>query len=70
MVDIDGGRLGSRRDVRTSCGGDTMLDIGTGDGVSVERLDIEDDGNDVKVEPEPRAQVGSLQTDIKLRSAA
>lgn len=37
-----------------------MLDVGTGEGVSLEGFDVEDDGNDVKIEPEASAKVRCL----------
>ena len=38
-----------------------MLDIGTREGVSMERFDVEDNGHDVEVSPEPGAQIGALK---------
>lgn len=59
-VDIESGRLGTRGDVGTGGGRNTVLDVGTSDGIGVERLDVEDDGDDVEIEPETGAQIGSL----------
>lgn len=37
-----------------------MLDVGASKGISVERLDVEDDGNDIKLEPQAGAKIRSL----------
>lgn len=60
VVDVNSRRLSTRGDVGTSGGGDAVLDVGPGDGVGVVRLDVEDDGHDVELEPEPGAEVGGL----------
>lgn len=60
LVDVDGRGLSSRGNVRTSRGRDTVLDVGPRNGVGVVRLDVEHDGDDVKLEPEPGAEVGCL----------
>lgn len=44
-----------------------MLDVGTSEGVSVERLDVEDDGNDIKVEPEASAEIRALMKAVSTR---
>ena len=59
-INVNGRRLGTRRDIGASGGGDTVLDVGTGDRVRVEGLDVEYNGDDVEVEPEAGAQVRSL----------
>ena len=66
-IDIDGGGLCSRRNIGTSGGGDTVLDVGASEGVSVERLDVEDDGNDVKLEPQTSAQIRGLMKAVSTR---
>ena len=38
----------------------TVLQVGAGNGFGVERFDVEDDGNDVQLEPETGAKVGCL----------
>ena len=50
-VDIERGRLGTRGDVGAGGGRNTVLDVGTRDRIGVERLDVEDDGDDVELEP-------------------
>jgi hypothetical protein len=47
----------SRRNIGTSGGGDTVLDVGTGKGIGVDRLDVEDEGNNVKLEPQVSAKI-------------
>jgi len=37
-----------------------VLDVEASEGVSVERFDVEDDGNNVKLKPQPGAKVRSL----------
>ena len=37
-----------------------MFDIGASNGVCVERLDVEDDGDDIQLEPQAGAKVGGL----------
>ena len=59
-VDIDSWRLRTRRHIGASGGRDTVLDVRAGYGIGVERLDIENDGNDVEIEPEAGAQVRGL----------
>lgn len=66
-IDVDGGGLCAGRNVRTSGGGDAVLDVGASEGVCVERLDVEDDGNDVKPEPQASAKVGGLMILISTR---
>ena len=63
-INVDGGGLGTRWDIGTSGGGDAVLDVGTSDRVSVERLDVEDDGDNIEVEPKMGAQVRGLTTAV------
>lgn len=37
-----------------------MFDVGTSDGVGVEWLDVKDNGNDVRLEPQACAQIRGL----------
>ncbi len=41
-----------------------MLDVGTGDRIRVEGLDVEYDGDNVQVEPETSAQIRGLARDV------
>lgn len=66
-IDIDGGGLRARRDVRTGGGGDAVLDVGASEGIGVERFDVEYDGNDVKFEPQASAKVWGLMGMISTR---
>ena len=52
-------RLGAGGDIGTT-GRDTVLQVGAGDGFGVERLNVENDGNDVQFQPEAGAKVGCL----------
>ena len=52
-------RLGPRGYIGTG-GRNTVLQVGTGDRFGVEGFDVEDDGNDVQLEPEARAKVRCL----------
>lgn len=54
-LDIHGGGLRAGGHIRSCGGGDAVLDVGAGDRVGVEGLDVEDDRDDVHVEPEARA---------------
>ena len=65
MVDEDRRGFGTRRDIGPCGGRDAMLDAWTNDGIGVERLDVEDDGDDVEIEPETSAQVRGLEKAIK-----
>ena len=59
-LDVDSGSFSSRGNVGTGGGRDAVLDIRPGDGVGVERLDIEDERDDVHVQPETRAEIWAL----------
>ena len=37
-----------------------MLDVGASERVGVERFDVEDDGNNVKLKPQPGAKIRGL----------
>jgi hypothetical protein len=54
------GRLSARRNVRASGRRDPVLDVGSGRRIGVEGLDIEGDGDNVHVQPKPRAKVWRL----------
>ena len=66
-INIDGGGLRPRRNIGTGGGRDTVLDVGASKGVGVERLDVEDDGNNVKIEPQPSAKVRGLMKMMSTR---
>jgi len=59
-LDEDGGGLGARGNIGAGGGGDTVLDVGARHRVGVEGLDVEHNGNNVHVKPEPRADIGRL----------
>ena len=44
-----------------------MLDVGTSEGISVERLDVEDDGHNIKLEPETCAEIRALMKAMSRR---
>lgn len=52
-------RLGARGDIGTGSR-KTVLQVGAGARFSVERLDVEDDGDDVQLQPETGAKVRCL----------
>ena len=52
-------RLGARGNIGTGSR-KAMLNVGTGEGFGVERLDVEDDGYDVQLQPKAGAKVGCL----------
>ena len=60
-VDIESRRLGTRGDVGACSGRNTVLDVGTSQGIRMEGLDVENDGNNVEVKPEASEEVGSLR---------
>jgi len=59
-LDQEGRSLCSGRNIGAGSGGDAVLDVGAGEGIGVERLDVEDDRNYVQVKPEAGAEIGSL----------
>lgn len=61
MVGEYRGSFCTGRDIRSSCRGDPMFNVGTGDGIGVEGFDIEDNGYDVQIQPKTSTQVWSLR---------
>ena len=64
-VDRYQGGFCSGCDGRSSFRGDAMLDIRASDGLGVEWLDVEDDGDDVHVKPETGTNIGGLEGNCK-----
>lgn len=61
--------ISARSDIGTA-GGKTVFQVGTCERFGVERLDIEDDGNDVQLEPETSAKVrclANVQLEARIR---
>lgn len=59
-INVDGRGLCAGGNVGSGSRGDSVLDVRTRNGICMEGLDVEDNGNDIHVEPKASAQIGSL----------
>ena len=57
---VNGGSLCAGGDVGTGRRGNPVLDVGTRSRIGVEWFDVEDNGNDIHVQPESGTQIGRL----------
>lgn len=62
---VDSGGISSRGNVGAGSRRDTVLDIGAGDRIGVEWLDVEHDRDDVHIQPKPGAQIGRLDSEMR-----